>query len=120
MTDEGDVPDLNLGLRLELARRRLELNQSDFGQLLGISRRTVQDFEGSVREPKERDLIAWARVSGTSLVWLKTGQAANPEGGGLRVVRHQGLEPRTRCLRVVGDVEQSRDAGDPLELRPAA
>jgi len=100
ITDMGVVPELTLGLRLELARRQTGMTQPQLAEELGISKRTVVDFENDVRAPKRATMMGWARATGVSFAWLETGQAANPEGGGLRVVRHQGLEPRTRCLSV--------------------
>lgn len=100
MTDDGAVPALSLGLRLEVARRRIGLSQAAMADELGMERSTIGDFERDVRPPKRGTMIAWARLTGVQLHWLETGEAATPEGGGLRVVRHQGLEPRTRCLSV--------------------
>lgn len=107
MTNDGTIPQLTLGLRLELARRSIGLTQSAFAPLLGISNRTIQAFEADTRPPKKRDLMAWAQATGVSLKWLETGIAAVPDGDGGNVIALPRLDSnqqpsgyRPRLLRV--------------------
>lgn len=82
MTDNGVVPALSMGVRLELARRNVNMTQPQLADELGISKRTVQDFEADVRPPKRGTMIAWAQVTGVSLAWLENGWAlwdSNPQ-----------------------------------------
>jgi len=47
-------------------------------------------------KPGRPELIVWAMRTGVPLGWLQNGESPHPEPDGGLVVRHQGLEPRTR------------------------
>uniref|UniRef100_UPI002597B48D helix-turn-helix domain-containing protein n=1 Tax=uncultured Gordonia sp. TaxID=198437 RepID=UPI002597B48D len=87
-------------LRLELARRHARLSQAELAQALGVSTNTVNRYERDQVSPKRSVVMAWSMVTGVSLAWLETGEAPPPDGGGASIVRHQGLEPRTRWFGV--------------------
>lgn len=74
------VPELHAGLRLEVARRHANLTQKALATQIGISARSLQDYEAMVRPAKRATLIAWSMVTGVSLQWLESG--ASPYGPG--------------------------------------
>ena len=102
----GAIPtDLPLGMRMELARRHARLTQAEMAQALEVAPLSVTRWEREQRTPKAHVLMSWALVCGVDLGWLETGEVPDnaktppPDddgGGASRVVRHQGLEPRTR------------------------
>lgn len=75
-------PAITLGIRLELARRKIGLSQPEFADLIGKKRATISDLEREVRRPQRDTLMAWAMVTGVPLKWLETGIAAVPGGDG--------------------------------------
>ncbi len=69
-------------------------------QALEVAPLSVTRWEREQRTPKAHVLMSWALVCGVDLNWLETGEAPPPDGGGASIVRHQGLEPRTRWFGV--------------------
>ncbi|WP_432794425.1 helix-turn-helix domain-containing protein [Rhodococcus ruber] len=66
-------------------------------EYLGVARNTVSTWINGRIEPSTQTLRLWALRTGVPFIWLQTGTAPSPDGGdGAAVVRHQGLEPRTR------------------------
>jgi transcriptional regulator with XRE-family HTH domain len=93
----GIIPEWTPADRLRKAREQSGLEQADLARDLGVSRNTVGNYEGGRVSPRRPVLVAWALRTGVQLSWLVTGEAGPrpgvPDEG---VVRHQGLEPRTR------------------------
>lgn len=96
MTVAGVVPAWDQSDRLRKAREVAGLSQSELAERMGISRRTISRNESGDFTLRRPQMIAWAMATGVSLEWLETGEAPRPSDEGPRVVRHQGLEPRTR------------------------
>lgn len=99
----GYVPTWTLTDRLRKARESAGLDQRGLSVRLGIGHATVGNYERGVTMPKRPLLLAWAMATGVDMEWL-AGNGTDPatsEGGGAGSVRHQGLEPRTRCLVAV-------------------
>jgi hypothetical protein len=80
---DGGVVPLTVGIRLELARRAAGYTQQQLADLMEVGVSTIK-------------LLAWAMATGAHYQWLETGNAPTDDGEGGSVVRHQGLEPRTR------------------------
>lgn len=51
-----------LGQRINFARRPARLSQDDLANIVGVERRTIQRYEGGVRDPKYSDLLLIARA----------------------------------------------------------
>ncbi len=98
----GDIPtDLPAGMRMELARRHAQMTQADMAAAIQLAPLSINRYERGLRAPKAHVLMAWAAVTGVDLTWLETGEVPSPGGDGTSVVvRHQGLEPRTRWFGV--------------------
>lgn len=85
------------------------MNQNELAELIGVTRNSIARAEQGKTLPRRANLIAIAFATGVSLEWLQGGEgpgtqetpAGNEPGGGSDV-RHQGLEPRTHCLTVLG------------------
>ena len=93
---KGFVPTWDIHDRLAKARRAAGFEQSELAEITGISRRTLSRYETGLSEPKRANLIAISFATGVSLDWLENGEIpAGDNPGGGKVVRHQGLEPRT-------------------------
>jgi transcriptional regulator with XRE-family HTH domain len=65
--------ELTLGERLRLTREHADLDQAQLGDLLGVSRQTVSNYERGIRKPKEATLLAWSIHTKTSLESIRTG-----------------------------------------------
>jgi transcriptional regulator with XRE-family HTH domain len=82
------IPEWTQGDRLRKARLLTGLNTRDFAQHIGVSPKTVNNAEADSHPVRKIVLNAWAMATGVPAEWLRDGD----------LVRHQGLEPRTRCL----------------------
>lgn len=89
----GAIPTVSLGDRMYLAMRYAGIGVQEMADSLGMTRESVGRWINGRGEPKRGTVVAWATLTGVDLEWL--------EGG---VVRHEGLEPPTRCLGVSGRV----------------
>jgi transcriptional regulator with XRE-family HTH domain len=95
-----------MGDRLRKARETAGLDQAELAELMGISRASVTNAEKGHHGVRKIVLNAWALATGVPVSWLETGVEGEPEDPRPKV-RHQGLEPRTRCLSVVPDLSVS-------------
>lgn len=110
---EAGVPAWTIGDYLRKAREHAGLEQTELASDLGISRQTVTNYERGHVQPRKAVVMAWAMRTGVPVEWILNGESPRPDrgpDGGSRVVRHQGLEPRTRWF----------DASNVVSLRPAA
>ena len=70
----GHVPEWSITDRLRKARELTGLDQTEFADLIGVSRGTVSSYERGADTHKRPYLLAWAIGSGVSLEWLITGK----------------------------------------------
>lgn len=87
-----------MGDRLRKAREIAGLDQGVLAERMGVSRATVTNAERGNHAVRKIVLNAWSMATGVPAYWLETGETPpglGPDGEG---VRHQGLEPRTRCF----------------------
>lgn len=59
--------------RIRFARKQMGLNQTDFGETLGVTLSAVQKWEAGTNTPTNAVLTVMAQKSGVSEVWLRTG-----------------------------------------------
>lgn len=81
------------------------MSQQELADRAGMTRGGIVKIEGPASRPRRSSLIVISLATGVDLNWLETGETPagdNPDGGG--VVRHQGLEPRTRWFGALGDL----------------
>lgn len=82
MTQVQTVPEWTLGDRLRKAREAAGYaSQKDFAKATGISRGTVSSHEAGKRPTNARLLRQWARETGVSEEWLRTGAASGEQPG---------------------------------------
>lgn len=101
----GFVPEWVVGDRVRKVREVKGLSQGELAEMIGMARTTVARIEQGVTVPRRSVLMAIAMATGVDRAWLETGETPagnDPDGGG--VVRHQGLEPRTRWFGALGDL----------------
>ena len=88
MTVDVRIPEWTQGDRLRKARLMTGQTTREFAETIGVSQKTICNAEADAHTTRKIVLNAWAMATGVPVEWLRDGD----------VVRHQGLEPRTRCL----------------------
>ncbi len=68
--------------RLRWARETAPLTQQELADHLGISRKTVQNYEAGVGHPKANRLILWANACDVDADWLAGDFYDRPHVGG--------------------------------------
>lgn len=80
--ETGTIPEWTVGDRLRKAREMTGLDQRQFAMHTGLSRGTVNNYEGGKVEPRRPSLILWAMATGVPVTWIETGctpRDLNPE-----------------------------------------
>jgi transcriptional regulator with XRE-family HTH domain len=90
----GTVPEWTMADRLRKARDHAGVKQVDFADQVGISRRSLTNYELGHSTPSKPVLLAWAMRTGVSMEWLITGKTGDgPNGGGKRPRQDSNLRP---------------------------
>lgn len=71
--------DLEITQRLSDRRRSAGLSQEELADRLGVSRQAVSNWERGLSSPDTENLLALARVYGTSVDWLLTGRSVETQ-----------------------------------------
>ena len=115
----------DITLRVKERMGRGDITKARLAELAGLSRPTVsRRLSGSVWQLDELEAVADALH--VSWNWLVTGEgnaeSPHPDGPGGGVVRHQGLEPRTRWYAEIPSSEEAVEEGQAtvVPLFPAA
>lgn len=70
-----------LGARIAKARQAIDMNQTDLGSALGLTRSAVSQWESELTEPSSENLRAIAMRCRVDFEWLATGRGeAGPDG----------------------------------------
>ncbi|MGB3604223.1 MAG: helix-turn-helix transcriptional regulator [Gordonia sp. (in: high G+C Gram-positive bacteria)] len=91
----GIVLEFELNDRMMKSRSHAGFTQASIARQLGISQRSVSNYESGERKPSRAIVIAWSFATGVNLHWLETGEAPSPDGDGASDVRPKGFEPLT-------------------------
>lgn len=67
---ELHIPEITIGTRLRLAREMCHLSQYELADIIGLSPRSVQNYERGNTEPKRPAVLAWAMATGVPMAWL--------------------------------------------------
>lgn len=67
------TPTWTLSDRMWKARKDAGLSPADIADLIGISRKSVWNYETGTTKPLRPILKAWAEVTGTYVEWLEDG-----------------------------------------------
>jgi transcriptional regulator with XRE-family HTH domain len=79
VSELGTVPEWTVHDRLRKAREFAGLSQSELGEDVGISRRSISAYENGAATPNRPVLLSWALRCGVPLRWLNGGEWA-PRG----------------------------------------
>lgn len=60
--------------RLRLLRKKIELNQEEFGKRIGIGKTSVSKLESGENNPSEQTVILICREFNVNEEWLRTGK----------------------------------------------
>ena len=60
--------------RLKLLRRELQLNQTEFGNRLGLKQSAIANYENGTRQPLDTVITSICREFGVNEEWLRTGE----------------------------------------------
>jgi len=71
---------MNIGIRIREIRRKLDINQAAFAQLIGVTQQAVSFYENGKYEPDAEALEKIAIAGGVSLDWLMTGKTGEEKG----------------------------------------
>lgn len=71
---ELHIPEINLGVRMLLARKSAGLEQTELEERIGVSRRSIQNYERGRTRPSRPVLLSWALATGVPLAWLTEGE----------------------------------------------
>ncbi|KAB2905579.1 MAG: helix-turn-helix transcriptional regulator [Burkholderiaceae bacterium] len=82
---------INIGVRLRAERERLELTQDSFAEAVGVSKRSLINYEKGERSP-DAELLAAAAVIGMDVLFVLTGQRSQA------LPPTAELPPRVRAL----------------------
>ena len=67
------IPQWSRGDRLRKARTLTGLSTREFAERVGISPKSVNNYEGDAVEPRKIVMNAWALATGVPVEWLETG-----------------------------------------------
>lgn len=87
------VPEWDVVDRLKKSLRHAEMDSADIAQALGVRRETVSRWLNGKVPVNTRTLQAWAVATGVDVVWLTTGAANRPTGGGASFFGSLGFHP---------------------------
>jgi DNA-binding XRE family transcriptional regulator len=77
------VPEFTLGDRLRRSREAVGLTQVELADAIGISQRSVSNYEADVTVPNLLTLRAWASATQVNLPWLAHGRPDSPPPTGV-------------------------------------
>ena len=69
------IPQWTLADRMEKARKDAGLSTQEIADAIGISRKSVWNYEHGTTKPLRPILAAWAEVTGTYVEWLTGGDS---------------------------------------------
>lgn len=74
----GIAPEFTLGDRLRKAREIAGMTTDDMARAIGVSDRTIRNYENEVTPAKRATVISWALSTGVAFDWLLTGHRPEP------------------------------------------
>ena len=93
--NDTNIPEFTLGDRLRKARTHRGLSVDDVAAVLGVSDRTVRNYESETTPIRRDTAIAWAFATGVPFEWLWGGQISAEEGPPIPPRRGRGYGGRT-------------------------
>lgn len=65
---------MDIGGRIFELRKKMNINQADFGEKIGVTRSAICNYENGSRSVGEQTIIAICKVYGVNDKWLRTGE----------------------------------------------
>lgn len=85
MTASSTIPELTLGTRLYMARKKAGLSQQDLADACDVSRALVSMWERDIDPgPRHAHVETWAETTGINARWLHGGYAALVQDSGYK------------------------------------
>ncbi|RLM23645.1 hypothetical protein BIY29_10100 [Brenneria alni] len=81
----------SFGDRLKAERERLGMNQTDFAELAGTTRKSQFNYESNLRRP-DADYLAAVAAAGVDVLYVLTGQRSMPVESQLSTEQQRLLE----------------------------
>lgn len=78
---QATIPNWELHHRLARAREFVDMKQDELADAIGVSRRSIVNYETGRTAPRRPVLLSWAMACGVSLEWLLTGQVGPDSQG---------------------------------------
>lgn len=100
---EPQIPEITLPWRLRIARAETELDQEPFAKRIGISKRSVVNYEKGHKTPNRPVLLSWALATGVPVEWLMYGTDTGPDDPSEQVIRSSTWSPRTNVVPLYRD-----------------
>lgn len=73
MAGSSTIPLWSLCDRLEKSREHAGLSTHDMAKALGVSERTIRNYEAGASTIRQPAVIAWAAVTGVPRWWIENG-----------------------------------------------
>lgn len=104
------IPDFRrLEERLWYAREKSGLTQQELADRLGISKRSVQNYEAGVGHPKPNRLVLWANATDFDFAWLAGDFYSGDPGDGSEAASTSGVSAPSNRGCIWSPRDESRD-----------
>lgn len=95
--------------RIKELRKKLGMNQTEFGARIGLKQTTIAGYENGSRNPLDSIIISICREFNVNENWLRTGEGhwKNEEDSGIDLVTRAMLgqsENKKKLLRLISDM----------------
>ena len=85
--------------RIKQIRAYLKMNQTEFGEHIGVKQTTVAGYESGIRVPSDAVILSISREFGVSETWLRTGEG--------EMMEH--TDEDTELAKILGQIVGSND-----------
>ena len=103
--------------RIKLLRKLLNLNQTDFGNKIGVKQSTITGYETGIREPLDSVILSICREFNVNENWLRTGEGEMfhqlPEDDEVAIYVSDLLEETNPFYDLILDIMKSYQKLDP-------
>lgn len=98
-----------MGNRIRELRKKLGMNQTEFGARIGLKQTSIAGYENGSRNPLDSIIISICREFNVNETWLRTGEGSmfNEADSGIDLVTRAMLgqsENKKKLLRLISDM----------------
>ena len=94
---------MSIGERIKEARKRLNLTQEEFGEIIGVTKNTVYRWEAGISVPSKKTLERFRQL-GINPEWIKTGKGE---------IESQVVKDFKKPLEITIDVDEFEEIPEP-------